>query len=167
MVERSANWPQHLAAYLNGALTVLKPKAVGPDAIGSVRGASLSNAIALGDHGRKVFYGRRLERLTNQNSLFEEYAIQVAQWLRDANTPLRGFEITRRLMSAYDLSAEEGTQFQHAAEHGGLLVVNPASGTCSTAIPSFVGHLLGETLPPISELKFPAEEDEYGSPGGP
>lgn len=154
LVARSANWPQHLTAYLNGMLTALKPKAVGENAIGSVREASLRDALALGDQGRKAFCARRLDRLTKQNRLFDKYAVHVVQWLSEADSSLKSFEITERLMSSHGLSAEEATEFQNAAEYGGLLAVDKESRTCSTAIPSFAGYLLGESPPPVSEPEF-------------
>ena len=149
IIIRSGNWPQHLIAYLNGMLTALKPQAA-EDAVGSVREASLRNAVAFGDRGREAFYARRIEGMARENVLFEEYAMHVARWLREAGGPLKAVEITRRLMSAYGVSAEEATRFWRAAEHGGLLAVG-RDRTCSTPIPSFIGHLLGESLPKIAD----------------
>ena len=65
--ERSANWPQHLATYLHAALTILQANAPSPEVMGDARRSPLSEAIALGDAGRKAYYGRRLRGMTRDN----------------------------------------------------------------------------------------------------
>ena len=146
----SGNWPQHLSAYLHGALSVLQGQAGGGDDIGSVRGASLRSAIALGDAGRWDYYAQRLERLNRDSARHEAYGIDVVRWVREANRPLRGYEIAKKLDEAHGLSDRGATDFLRAAEHSGLLAKD-RGGNYITPIPSFAGHLLGETLPDVTE----------------
>lgn len=62
-----AGRPQHLSAYLNGALSGLKERAGAGDEVSSARGASLRSAIALGDEARRDYYRRRLQNLDRDN----------------------------------------------------------------------------------------------------
>ena len=161
ILDRSANWPQHLSAYLNGALSVLQERAGAGDEVGSVRGASLRSAIARGDAARLDYYRQRLQRLDQGNARHRAYGIDVARWLRGANRTLPAYEALERLGGEHGLSDEAGTAFLDAAKHSGLLGED-ADGNLTTPIPSFAGHLLGEELPDVKEphpaLATPAAE---------
>ena len=161
ILDRSANWPQHLSAYLNGALSVLQERAGAGDEVGSVRGASLRSAIARGDAARVDYYRQRLQRLDQGNARHRAYGIDVARWLRGANRTLPAYEALERLGGEHGLSDEAGTAFLDAAKHSGLLGED-ADGNLTTPIPSFAGHLLGEELPDVREphpaLATPAAE---------
>ena len=150
IIDRSAGWPQHLSAYLNGALSVLQERAGVGDEIGSVRGGSLRSAIALGDASRRDYYRRRLQRLNRGNARHRAYGIDVARWLRGANRTLQAHDALERLGGEHGLSDEAGTAFLDAAKHSGLFAED-ADGNLTTPIPSFVGHLLGDPLPDIAE----------------
>ena len=150
IVARSAGWPQHLSAYLNGTLSVLREGAVDEKAIGSVRRASLRSAIALGDEARREFYAQRLERLNRDNPEHRDYAVDALQWMRGSNAPLSGGDLIRQLVKPHGLSKREASDFLDAAKHSGLLAEGP-DGAYTTPIPSFAGHLLGECLPDIQE----------------
>ena len=150
IIDRSAGWPQHLSAYLNGALSVLQERAGAGDEIGSVRGGSLRSAIALGDASRRDYYRRRLQRLNRGNARHRAYGIDVARWLRGENRTLQAHDALERLGGEHGLSDEAGTAFLDAAKHSGLFAED-ADGNLTTPIPSFVGHLLGDPLPDIAE----------------
>ena len=150
IVDRSAGWPQHLSAYLNGALSALKERAGAGDEVSSARGASLRSAIALGDEARRDYYRRRLQRLDRDNPRHRRYGMDVARWLRGPNQPLPVHEALDRLGREHGLSDEAGTAFLAAARHSGLLAED-ADGNLTAPIPSFAGHLLGEALPDVQE----------------
>ena len=151
VLERSSNWPQHLTMYLNAALTALKPLRESENTIGSVRGASLTQAIRAGDAGRKRYYGRRLSRLTEKEDMFEDYAVAMVKWLQGTNAPVKGSTIINRLMSTKGISQSKASLFLREARHAGLLTKDIDTGIYSIPIPSFKGHLLEESLPEIKE----------------
>ena len=151
IVDRSAGWPQHLSVYLHGALSVLKERAgADNDEVGSVRGASLRSAIALGDEARSDYYRRRLQRLDRDNPRHRRYGMDVARWLRGPNQPLPVHEALDRLGREHGLADEAGIAFLAAARHSGLFAED-ADGNLTAPIPSFAGHLLGESLPDVRE----------------
>ena len=156
VVARSGNWPQHLSVYLIGTLTLLKPGAEAGNAIGSVQGTSLDDALALGDKGREAFYARRMQGLREESASFERYALELAAMLHRASGQVESLDVTHHLMSGLGLSDDTATQFRRAAQRSGLLSISQDS-TCSIPIPSFAGYLLGESLPGLPKQKPPAE----------
>ncbi|MYG14705.1 MAG: ATP-binding protein [Gammaproteobacteria bacterium] len=143
ILERSANWPQHLATYLHAALTILHANAPSLEVMGDAQRSPLSEAIALGDAGRKAYYGRRLRGMTRDNPLFRDYAADLAEALRGADRPPLESELTRNLMQRHGVSVEVAADFLRKARHNGLLETDD-EGRCSMPIPSFANHLLGE-----------------------
>lgn len=142
ILERSANWPQHLATYLHATLTILQTNAPSPEVMGDARRSPLSEAITLGDAGRKAYYGRRLRGMTRDNPLFRDYAADLAETLRGADHPPLESEVTRNLMRRHGVSVEVAADFLRKAKHNGLLETDD-QGRCSMPIPSFANHLLG------------------------
>ena len=145
ILKRSANWPQHLATYLHAALTILQTNAPSPEVMGDARRSPLSEAIALGDAGRKAYYGRRLQSLTRDNPLFRDYATDLAKALRGADRPPLESEITRNIMDRHGVPVEAAAGFLRRAKHNGLLETDDEA-RCSMPIPSFANHLLGEEV---------------------
>ena len=143
ILKRSANWPQHLATYLHAALTILQTNAPSPEVMGDARRSPLSGAIALGDAGRKAYYGRRLRGMTRDNPLFRDYAADLAKALRGADRPPLESEVTRNIMQRHGVPVEVAADFLRRAKHNGLLETDD-EGRCSMPIPSFASHLLGE-----------------------
>ena len=143
ILERSGHWPQHLATYLNAALTVLKSNAPSAEVMGDARRSPLTEAIALGNAGRKAYYGRRLQSLTRDNPLFRDYATDLAEKLQRTDPPPLESEITRNIMERHGISVESAAGFLRKAKHSGLLETDD-EGRCSMPIPSFANHLLGE-----------------------
>ena len=86
VVERSANWPQHLATYLVSAMAQVRRQFPSEQRL-DARSASLTAAMAHGDEGRKSDYARRLERLTRGNGPFQAYAETVVALFREVPTP--------------------------------------------------------------------------------
>ena len=143
ILKRSGHWPQHLATYLHAALTVLKSNAPSAEVMGDARRSALTEAIALGDAGRKAYYGRRLQSLTRDNPLFRDYATDLAEKLQRTDRPPLESEITRNIMERHGISVESAAGFLRKAKHSGLLDTDD-EGRCSMPIPSFAKHLLGE-----------------------
>lgn len=54
IVERSANWPQHLATYLVSAMAQIRRQSAGRQHL-DARPASLAAAMAIGDAGRNGY----------------------------------------------------------------------------------------------------------------
>lgn len=154
IVERSANWPQHLAAYLTAAMAALSRSHLDGSASWDAHSASLADALRQGDLGRKGYYRRRVERLTEENPLFEEYAQQLVPLLRAGAGGLRKAQIVRRLMAEEGISAQEASAFVRAAEHSGFLA-SDLDGVFTMPIPSFAGHLLNEAFPPVPNTPRP------------
>ena len=143
ILERSGQWPQHLATYLHAALTVLQTNAASPEVMGDARRSPLSEAIALGDAGRKACCGRRLRGMTRDNPLFRDYAADLAEALRGADHPPLESEVTGNMIQSHGVSVEMAADFLRTAKHNGLLQTDD-QGRCSMPIPSFANHLLGE-----------------------
>ena len=141
ILERSACWPQHLAVYLNAALTVLKRRAASPEAMGDARRSPLDEALALGDAGRKAYYRRRLQSLTRTNPLFQDYARDLAEALQSGARPLAS-ELAHRIMRRHGAPIETASAFLKRAQHSGLLAIDDDDRSFAP-IPSFVHHVMG------------------------
>ena len=156
---RSANWPQHLAVYLNAAIGQIFEKS--PNSMDAGR-ADLAAAMRLGDQGREAYYGQRLARINRHHGGFEAVAMALVPDFRErgGRLPYRALfsrveEIMRRTP---DLSAASATQFIRDAEQAGFLCVESDLRSCSMPIPSFAGILLGEALPD-PRVPVPAGDD--------
>ena len=152
IVERSADWPQHLATYKDAAMRALKAKAHSPERMGDARKSSLSEAISLGDEGRRAFYKRRVESLVREEPFGVDYAQALVPMLRSEPGGVARGAATARLMShPLGLSRQEAGAFLSKAAHCGLIATDADGLRFVLAIPSFAAHLLGEVPPPIIE----------------
>lgn len=152
ILERSSNWPQHIAAYLNAALTVLNANAASPEAMGDARRSSLSEAIALGDEGRSHYYEMRIQRLNSDNERHERYAKALVPLFRQHGGLLPKDEAID-FLEGEPLRLSEATvdRFLAAAARSGFLEKTPRGGL-RMPIPSFAGHLLNEPVPSLPDL---------------
>lgn len=158
IVERSANWPQHLATYLVSAMSEIRRQSPNEQHL-DARTASLTAAVAHGDEGRQSYYARRLEGLTRGHGRFQGYAEAVVSSFR-ANVGQLSWEDVKCALRTRNstVSDEVVDQFTTMAEHSGLMRRNPVEPTYQMPIPSFAGYLLNEPLPEITEPDYPGEE---------
>ncbi|MCZ0945749.1 MAG: ATP-binding protein [Gammaproteobacteria bacterium] len=159
IVERSANWPQHLATYLVSAMAQIRRQSAGKQHL-DASAASLAAAMAIGDEGRNGYYARRFERLTRGNGHFQAYAETVVMLFRKSGGQLSWNEIKAALQE-HDRSVgnDEVNRFTTMAEHSGLMRRDPSTPTYQMPIPSFAGYLLNEPLPEVAEPDYLADED--------
>ncbi|MCY3795753.1 MAG: hypothetical protein OXG51_15460 [Gammaproteobacteria bacterium] len=148
ILDRSANWPQHLATYLHAALSVLKKGATAREAMGDVRRSPLAEALALGDVGRNHYYERQIRRLNRHNARHARYAKALVPLFRenDGALPL-DLAIEGLEGGPLHLSEEAVNRFLTDAAHSGFLA-HERDGRLCLPIPSFANHLLGERAPP-------------------
>ncbi|MCY4342389.1 MAG: ATP-binding protein [Gammaproteobacteria bacterium] len=157
VVERSANWPQHLAAYLVSAISQIRRQSASERCL-DARSASLVAAMARGDEGRNGYYARRLERLTRGNGHFQAYAETAVSLFRERGGELSWQEIKSALrQSDGSISNDEVNRFTAMAERSGLMRRDPSAPTYQMPIPSFAGYLLNEPLPEVTEPGCPAK----------
>ncbi|MCZ0943190.1 MAG: ATP-binding protein [Gammaproteobacteria bacterium] len=151
ILERSANWPQHLACYLNSALTTIRQHAGVADDLGAPDDDCLSIAIRQGDAQRKAYYGQRIKGLSASNFNYRSYAKHIIPMLRNAEGGLPLQDIGDALTSPpLSLPASHATDFLNAAQRSGLFVESD-DGHLQLAIPTFAGYVMGEEPPPIPE----------------
>ncbi len=148
IIARAANWPQHLAVYLNAVIRQLRE--AGPGRM-DARGADLDAAMREGDRARARYYGQRLARLRRRHGGFEKLARELVPTLleRGGRLPYSDlFDLVEELgRGIFTPSGANATQFIRDAEHGGLLAPAEDGDVYSMPIPSFAGHLLGEPPP--------------------
>ena len=157
IVERSANWPQHLATYLVSALAEIRRQSSADRSLDAA-GASLAAAMAHGDVGRNAYYARRFERLTRQNGHFQAYAETVVALIRERGGRLSWTEIKSALRAQDSgIDNDEVNRLAIVAEHSGLMRRDPSAPIYQMPIPSFAGYLLNEPLPEIKEPGQAAE----------
>jgi len=157
IVERSANWPQHLATYLVCAMSQIRRQSASERCL-DARSASLAAAMAHGDEGRNRYCARRLERLTRGNGHFQAYAETAVSLFRARGGELSWQEIQSALrQSDGSISNDEVNRFTAMAEHSGLMRRDPSAPTYQMPIPSFAGYLLNEPLPEVAEPGHPAQ----------
>ena len=152
ILERSANWPQHLSAYLTAALSVMREHAGSDEGFGSPPEDSLAQAIEAGDRSRSSYYRRRIQRLIESSGgRHMKYAKHLIPILRGAGGHLPEDEINDALASPpLRLNETHIEAFLEAAKHSGLLAPGDYA-TLHLAIPTFAGHILGEEPPPLPE----------------
>lgn len=154
ILKRSANWPQHLAVYLNAALTTLEGHAGAPGAkkgFGKAGPELLAEAMALGDEGRKGCCDRRVRGLDRQNARHSRYARHLAPLMREGGGEMHLDEVVDYMEGApLNPPPGEVDGFIVAAQHSGFLERLPGS-KLRMPIPSFAAHLLGEPMPPLPE----------------
>lgn len=155
ILERSANWPQHLAVYLNAALTTLERDMGAQRGFGNADPALLPEAMALGDEGRKGYYDRRVRGLDRRNARHSRYARHLAPLLREGGGEMHLDDVVDYMEGApLNLPPSEVDGFISAAQHSGFLERLPGS-RLRMPIPSFAAHLLGEPMPPLPEAASP------------
>ena len=154
ILERSANWPQHIAAYLDGALTVLGRSAPSREAMGDARRSPLGDALALGDEGRRAYYRMRVQRLNRRDPLASAQAKALVPMLGTDPQGADRAEVIEALMAPpWSLSRPEVRRFLSDAEHSGFMSSNADGSRFTMPIPSFADHLLGEQPPPLPSPK--------------
>ena len=148
ILKRAANWPQHLAVYLNAAISRIREAS--PDCM-DARRADITAAMRLGDRSRAKYYRQRVARMRRRHGGFEKLARELVPSLRErgGRLPYSDLfdlveEVGRRTST---LTGANATQFIQDAEHSGFLALNADEASYSMPIPSFAGHLLSEPLP--------------------
>ena len=166
ILERAANWPQHLAFYLNSAVRQIVARS--PDHRDAGR-ADLALAMREGDRGRARYYGQRMVRIRRRHGGFEKLARELVPLLRERGGRLPYsdlFDLVEEIGArASLLSGTNATEFIRDAEHGGLLASSDDGETYAMPIPSFAGHLLGELLPDLGPSAA-AAKSTVASPSG-
>ena len=145
ILARAANWPQHLAAYLNAAVRQLREDS--PERMNAGE-ADMEAAMREGDRVRARYYEQRLARLRRRHGGFEKLARALVPTLRERGGRLpysELFDLVEELgQRTFALSGTNATQFIRDAEHSGFLAPAGDGGAYSISIPSFAGHLLGD-----------------------
>jgi len=142
ILARAANWPQHLAVYLNAAIRQLREAS--PERM-DAGGADLEAAMREGDRARSDYYRQRIARLTRRNIEFGNLARGLAPLFEGRESRLPAADLTKaiRVLSP-NLSDADITRFAQDAEHSGFLVLADNGYAYSMPIPSFARHLLGD-----------------------
>ena len=153
ILDHSSNWPQHLAAYLNAALTVLKANAPSPETMGDAERSSLAEAVSLGDEERIECYRDRVDSLTERSFRFEEFArVLVPVFRNDGGKPLKA-DVTGFLSTSLSLDDGEIHGFLKAAERSGFISSVAEGRRYAMPIPSFAGHLLDKPMSALPASK--------------
>ena len=155
ILDRAVNWPQHLAVYLNAAISQIHEAS--PDRM-DARRADLPAAMRLGDRSRTKYYSQRFARLTRRNMGFGDLARRLAPMVRGREPGYPAADLLNVVRSMNpDASDVDITKFFEDAQHSGFLALNVDEAAYSMPISTFAGHLLGEPLP---DLDDPAPADE-------
>ena len=142
ILARAANWPQHLAVYLNAAVRQLRETSPERMDAGS---AGFEAAMREGDRARANYYRQRIARLTRRNIEFGNLAKRLAPLFEGRESRLPPADLTTAIRAASpDLSDADITRFVQDAEHSGFLVLADDEYAYSMPIPSFARHLLGD-----------------------
>ena len=143
ILARAANWPQHLAVYLNAA--VRQVREASPERMDAAS-ADLEAAMRRGDRARARYYEQRLARLRRSHGGFEKLARELIPALRERGGRLSYSELYDLVEEVgrrtYSLSGANATQFIRDAEHSGLFAPGEEDAY-DMPIPSFARHLLG------------------------
>lgn len=142
ILARAANWPQHLAVYLNAAIRRLR---------GASRermdaeGADLGAAMREGDRARANYYRQRIARLTRRNIEFGNLARGLAPLFEGREARLPAADLTKAIRAVSpELSDADITRFVQDAEHSGFLALADDEYAYAMPIPSFAQHLLAQ-----------------------
>ncbi len=145
ILARAANWPQHLAVYLNAAIRQLRE--AGPERM-DAGGADLEAALREGDRARARYYEQRLARLRRRHGGFEKLAKVLVPALLERGGRLAYSELFDLVEEfgerIFTSSGTNATQFIRDAEHSGFLAPADDKDAYSMPIPSFARHLLGD-----------------------
>ena len=142
ILARAANWPQHLAVYLNAAVRHLREAS---SERMDAEGADLGAAMREGDKARANYYRQRIARLTRRNIEFGNLARRLTPLFegRESRLPAADLKKSIRAVSP-GLSDADITRFVRDAEHSGFLVLADDEYAYSMPIPSFARYLLGD-----------------------
>ena len=144
VLERGADWPQHLVFHLHGALRELVADGAVPP-LGDARRASLDAALARGDKERRLNYERRAARLQRRAPLALRRARALAPLLRADPRGADLDAVTDVLMAPpWSLSEVAVGEFLRDAARSGFMVPTAGGARCVVGIPSFADYLLGE-----------------------
>ncbi len=145
ILARAANWPQHLAVYLNAAVRQLREAS--PERM-DAGGADLQAAMHEGDRARARYYEQRLARLRRRHGGFEKLAKALAPVLLERGESLHYnelFDLVEDLgQRIFPPSGTNATQFIQDAEHSGFLAPAGDERGYLMPIPSFARYLLGD-----------------------
>ena len=142
ILARAANWPQHLAVYLNAAVRQLRE--AGPERM-DAGDADLKAAMREGDRARANYYRQRIARLTRRNIEFGNLARGLAPLFEGRESRLPAAALTKAVRAVSpDLSDADITRFVQDAEHSGFLAPAGDQDAYLMPIPSFARHLLGD-----------------------
>ncbi|MCY4214142.1 MAG: hypothetical protein OXF68_11010 [Gammaproteobacteria bacterium] len=148
VLKRAANWPQHLAIYLNAAIRQIHEAS--PDRMDAGT-ADIKAAMRLGDRGRARYCRQRVARIRRHHGGFEKLARELVPSLRERGGWLPYsdlFDLVEEVgLRTSTLSGASATQFIQDAELSGFLALDAEEASYSMPIPSFAGHLLSEPLP--------------------
>ena len=146
VLARAANWPQHLAVYLNAAIRQLREAS--PERMDAGE-ADFEAAMREGDRARANYYEQRLARLRRRHGGFEKLAKALVPALleRGGRLPYSElFDLVEELgQRIFPPSGTNATQFIQDAEHSGFLALADDEYAYSMPIPSFARHLLGDS----------------------
>jgi len=144
ILARAANWPQHLAVYLNAAIRQLREAS--PERMDAAE-ADIGGAMREGDRVRERYYGQRLARLRRRHGGFEKLARDLVPALleRGGRLPYSElFDLVEEFgQRTFPPSGTTATEFIRDAEHSGFLAPAEDGNIYSMPIPPFAGHLLG------------------------
>ena len=150
ILERSANWPQHLSAYLTKALAVMRVHAGADEDLGAPPEDALAEAIENGDRSRSRYYNLQIQRLIQSGASHMKYAKHIIPVLREADGHLPEDEVNEALTSPpLGLNEGQAQAFLEAARHSGLLAPGD-DAALHLDIPTFAGHMLKEEPPALS-----------------
>lgn len=139
ILERSANWPQRLSAYLTKALAVMQAHAGINEELGAPPEDRLAEAIEAGGRSRSRYYDRRIQRLVEGGGNHVRCAKRIIPMLREAGGHLPEDEINEALTSPpLGLNEGQAQAFLEAAKHNGLLAPGDHAAL-HLAIPSLRG----------------------------
>lgn len=143
ILDRAANWPQHLAVYLNAAIHQVREASPERMDAGS---ADLEEAMREGDCARASYYEQRLARLRRRHGGFEKLARELVPTIHERGGRLpysELFDLVEEVgRQTFSLSGTNATQFIRDAEHSGFLMLADDEHAYSIPIPSFAGHLI-------------------------
>jgi len=144
ILARAANWPQHLAVYLNAAIRQLREAS--PERMDAAE-ADIGAAMREGDRVRERYYGQRLARLRRRHGGFEKLARDLVPALLERGGRLSYSELFDLVeefgQRTFPPSGTTATEFIRDAEHSGFLAPAEDGNIYSMPIPQFAGHLLG------------------------
>ena len=151
ILERSANWPQHLACYLTGALAAISRDAGTDDNLGTPDNGSLVQAIAAGDKSRAQYYDSRMQRLARGGRGHIKCAKHIIPKLREAGGGLLEDDVADIIAaSQFGFDDRQVEAFLSAAKQSGFLIPE-SHASVQLAIPTFAGYIMGEEPPPVDE----------------